>query len=453
MDRSKIERLESLLRECLQCVTIRSRGADPIDVPAYQAALEKVRVTYDPQSRRSISQFVPEVERPQAKAAVLDFIRTELMDYFHDDKIYSAAGIVKRGISNGATTDDMLRSLLRRAIVDGEGTAAQSFAEWINSPSCVFGSYWAIAGLQVDREVEVFDGIWLIPLSDSRDQLPSNLPDDTFSVFVRYPGETDIGRPWARTLLRIDTQASPNFLIAPSAYSESIDVTIRSEEIPDFDLQAFFDALSLCCDHPIQRVGMWQEFLEYYEVFDLDALVGPTSVQWWVRGDFHLGSTQLVGPDIGELKKLYSDIMRLAQETRTALQIPITRWRKSIEQRDNIDSMIDLGIAFESLYLKDLNSELSFRFQLRAAWYLGKDQADREVLMEEFKQIYDFRSKAVHTGTLPLNVSFCGNQIEMIEFVRRSQSLCLQSIKRVIHEGRLPDHPTWNTMVLGGNGG
>ena len=100
-----------------------------------------------------------------------------------------------------------------------------------------------------------------------------------------------------------------------------------------------------------------------------------------------------------------------------------------MEQRDDTDRMIDLGIAFESLYLKGLDSELSFRFQLRAAWYLGKDQTDREALMGEFKQIYDYRSKAVHTGALPLRVTFGGKQIKMMEFIRQSQDLCLQSIK------------------------
>ena len=453
MDHSKIEALESLLRECLQFVTIRSRTAGLMDVPAYRADLEKLRVTYDPELRRSISLFAPEVEQPQVKAAVLEVIRTELMDFFHEDKIYSAAGIVKRGIRNGATSDDILRTLLRRAIVDGEGAAAQAFSEWINSPSCVFRKYWAVAGLQVDSEVEVFDGIWLIPLSNSRNQLPPSLPDDMFSVFLRRPGEIDTGRPWVRTLLRIDYEISPNFLMLPRAYTDSIDVAIRSEEVPDFDLGSFFDALSLSCEHPFQLVGMWQEFLEHYEVFDLDRLMGPTSVQWSVRGDFHLGSTQLSGSGIEELKKLYADIMRLHQETRTALQVPITRWRRSMEQRDDTDSMIDLGIALESLYLKGLESELSFRFQLRAAWYLGKDQTDREALMEEFKQIYDYRSKAVHTGALPLNVSFGGKQIKMMEFIRQSQDLCLQSIKRVIHEGRLPNHAAWNTIVLGGDDG
>ena len=146
-------------------------STESVDVQAYRAGLEKVRGTYDPELRRSMSQFAPQIQRRQLQAAVLDVIRIELMDYMHHDKVYSAAGIVRSGIRNGTTTDDILRGLLRKAIADGERAAAQAFSEWVNSPSCVFGEYWAVAGLQVDSEVEIFDGIWLIPVSNSKDQL------------------------------------------------------------------------------------------------------------------------------------------------------------------------------------------------------------------------------------------------------------------------------------------
>ena len=452
MDHSKIETLESLLRECVPFVTVRSRTGDPIDGPTYRTELEKVSAVYAPESRRTISGFVPQVEQPEVRAEVLDFIKDELMNYLHEDLIYPATGVVKRGISYGATIDDVLRSLLRRAIVYGERIAAQEFSEWINSSSCAFGQYLAIVGLQVEREVEVFDGIWLVPLVNSRDQLPPSLPDDMFSVFLRHPGEVDIGRPWVRTLLRIDLGASPAFLMSPDAGNDSVDVTVMSKEVPDFDVEAFLDALSLCCQRPIQEVGRWLELMEPYQTFDLDSLMGPTSVQWRVRGDFKHDSYRLVDTDIEALKRLYADVVRLDQKTRTALQVPITRWKTSMEQDDDIDSMIDLGIAFESLYLREENAELSFRFQLRAAWYLGTDPADREALIQEFAQIYACRSKAVHGGQLGSSVRVAGRSVATTEFIQRSQDLCLQSIKKVIYEGRLPDSTDWRSMVLGGKG-
>ena len=65
--------------------------------------------------------------------------------------------------------------------------------------------------------------------------------------------------------------------------------------------------------------------------------------------------------------------------------------------------MIDLGIAFEALYLSetDYNREIRFRFSLHAAWHLEEKKEQRKALMEEFKAIYDWRSTVVHTGKLP----------------------------------------------------
>ena len=64
--------------------------------------------------------------------------------------------------------------------------------------------------------------------------------------------------------------------------------------------------------------------------------------------------------------------------------------------------MIDLGTAFESLFLpSDSVDQLAFQFRLRASWHLGKGKAHREELMDEFKAIYILRSKAVHNGELP----------------------------------------------------
>ena len=65
--------------------------------------------------------------------------------------------------------------------------------------------------------------------------------------------------------------------------------------------------------------------------------------------------------------------------------------------------MIDLGIAFEALYLSDIGetTELSFRLRLHAALHLREDKADRKALMKEFQEIYKWRSTVVHTGALP----------------------------------------------------
>ena len=105
--------------------------------------------------------------------------------------------------------------------------------------------------------------------------------------------------------------------------------------------------------------------------------------------------------------------------------------------------MIDLGIAFESIYLSDDDrSALAFRLRLHAALYLRKNKGDRKLLMKEFQKIYKWRSSAVHTGRLPKKTK---NE-EVADFLAIAQDLCRDSILKIIENGEFPD---WNKLILG----
>ena len=121
------------------------------------------------------------------------------------------------------------------------------------------------------------------------------------------------------------------------------------------------------------------------------------------------------------------------------LQIPIDRWIKSKTYQGYVDKMIDLGIAMESFYLRGIRNELSFRFRLRAALHLGESAEDRKSRMKEFGQIYDFRSRAVHEGTLPKQVTVDGQSISMGRYIESTQVLFKESLIKVIESGTLPD--------------
>lgn len=163
-----------------------------------------------------------------------------------------------------------------------------------------------------------------------------------------------------------------------------------------------------------------------------------------------LGNFPEVGQsEIDRAKDLYQILIKLNSETQEKLQIPIDRWLKSKSNKDPIDKIIDLGIAFEALYLSDISepTELAFRLRLRASWFLGKDKAHREKLMKDFNKIYEWRSKSVHTGKLPKKTKktpFTSEEVE--EFITRAQGLCRESIMKILEDGEFPD---WNDLILG----
>ena len=136
---------------------------------------------------------------------------------------------------------------------------------------------------------------------------------------------------------------------------------------------------------------------------------------------------------------LYWARKNLTRETAARLNVTIDRWIRSYEDMFLVDKFIDLGIALESLYLDGIRDELRFRLALHAAWHLGTNSAEKERLVRDFREVYDLRSRAVHTGSVEDTKTARG-------VLSRAQEYCRWAIINIISRGRFPD---WNKLVLG----
>lgn len=451
MDRPRIEELRNLLGDSIGFIKIFRRlgSAETVPLAEYRANLKKLRASYDPLLRSAVSTCSLNIGQSKLWEQLLAFVRNELAEYIREGRLESAAVVLTEGRPSSAPVEVVVKNLLRRAIVDGEEAAAQAFFDAIVGTSCSIAEYCALEGVEVDEEIEVFDGIWLVPLPDSPDERPPDLPDDSFSVFApRRPGELDTPRPRPRTLLRIDQTISPIFHKPPDTHTlgsgrdSRFIVAMQSEGARDFDLTWFFNTMNLSCQNSVRVVAKWRAFVEPFEIFNLTSLIGPISVTWSLIGG-PTGPSLLARSGVEGLKKLYLDTLLLDANSKAKLQVPITRWTKSLGLGDPTDQIIDLGIAFEALYLGNRSDELSFRFALRASWYLGKDAADRQRLFPIFRDIYRHRSAAVHAGNFMERASYG----EKRKFIEQAQSLCHKSMMTVIEAGGLPD---WDVLVLGG---
>ena len=103
--------------------------------------------------------------------------------------------------------------------------------------------------------------------------------------------------------------------------------------------------------------------------------------------------------------------------------------------------MIDLGVAFESLYVSDSRGEIKFKLGVRAAWHLEEDPAKRKTLKKIFGKIYDWRSDAVHKGKLSKKAK------NTTEFITTAQSYCRDSILKILKKGEFPHD--WDDLILG----
>lgn len=389
--------------------------------------------------------FVSEV----MKSKLLDFIREEFAPFIHEDRIQSASFfIVGVGFTGGYPLDSLLKQLLKIAIGHGIERAVWDFDRGTENAQASFQYIALLEGIRVEAEIQVFEGIRLVPLPVSTSDLSNYLPD---RVIFERSELSFLGK----TLLIIDAFMFPIFhKPLPQQFQgddRSFQVEVTGGKFPKFKVDDFYEkfcqALSFVCNTAVQISLKWT-FLARDVLFNLNTLGEGGITQYYNADPF--GNFTMVGKtQIDEAKKLYRALVKLDSNVREKLQIPIDRWIKSKTSQTAVDKVIDLGIAFEAIYLSDISepTELSFRLRLRASWFLGKDKAYRQELMKYFSKIYEWRSKAVHTGKLPNKTKRTPYTPDEAEaFIAKAQDLCRDSIIKILEAGRFPD---WNGLILG----
>jgi Apea-like HEPN len=89
------------------------------------------------------------------------------------------------------------------------------------------------------------------------------------------------------------------------------------------------------------------------------------------------------------------------------------------------------------------NTEITHKISHRAGWLLGASGSERKRIAKSVKRAYSFRSKAVHTGQLPVIRTSEEYEIRQEQFGE-----CEAIIGRLI--GRLLDGwPNWEDVTLG----
>ena len=302
-----------------------------------------------------------------------------------------------------------------------------------------------ISGIKIDNEMQVYDGFKLIPLPSSSGALSQMEILSGGGLGIQEKSNHFTGR----TLAVIDCIREPIFANPKSRPMKEgpFDVFrrhIKNIELEDFKIQEFLWSLSLCCEYPINEV-MWWDHINQWEPL-VDHGVGSCSYSY----DLYRSNRycKISENNISDAKKSYQKFRLLPPHVKEKLQIAIPRWLKS-KNEGWVDRIIDLGIAFESIYLDGTGAQLSYTFRTRAAWHLGKDLSERQRYRDIFKKFYDYRSNAVHTGRIAsAKKTRDANESEKIRsLLNDADELCVVSILKIINEGGFPD---WETVVLGG---
>ncbi len=312
-----------------------------------------------------------------------------------------------------------------------------------------------LEGVKLEKEIKVFEGVRLVPLPSSE------ISREVEKHLFRFPGPALTKQRdslFGKTLLVIDlpgfsTLCKPSEKAIQRGTRQVIDnlpfevhkVKFPNEDAVDSFQTLFCQALSLVCDSPVEI------FIAFYSLEEDKSFDPPRGSSIMSNQSNPLGTPiEVKEADIEKAKCLYERLVDLDSNDREKLQIPIDRWAVSKTNKNWTDKIIDLGIAFEALYVPDGGGDLTYKFSIRAARHLGKDKEDRKELLKKFKQIYDCRSSAVHSGKLDERVRFGEERIPISEFIQRAQNLCRESILKIIEDGKIPDRDYWNSLILGG---
>ena len=469
MNLERREKLKQLLWEAMRNLNIHyERNPSLLPLNVYQRYLQDrwESCGADFLSLSFSTYFAPEIMNKTTESKLLNCIREELTSFIDGDYIPTASYSIENNTTDGVHLSCrsftrlhirlFLQHLLNITIARGKD-AAVSALETCSCPEGVSGIFQYVAllnGIKLEKESRIFEGVRLCPFPSTKtaEEVVLYLPgfphrsfDDlayslerTTLLIVDRPGFSTFHKPLPNPIL-------DKFPVADLPFELEVHDTKFSnlKEVYSFE-DLFCQALSLACDSSLQ-ITHKGEFLDENRTFN-------PNYGRLVRLNYlspFTSSTEANEDQIGHAKHLYEVLANSDSSFTSKLQIPITRWMMSKANTNYVSQMIDLGIALESLYLSGISSktELSFRFSLHAAFYLASDRKDRKRLLTEFKEIYTWRSKAVHSGELGREVKFGGKSVPTSEFIKRAQELCRQSIMKVLEDGRFPD---WNDLILRG---
>ena len=434
--------LAELLHTALKSVTITQGESGRLPIRDYRRVVQQYRVTFNPALRLQASRVDIQVGDPKVREAILTLLRDELKPFLREDRTYSASFVIVGGMGGGSLVEDILNSVVKSAIVFGPDQSASEFYGAIKLGYITCQQYFLLAGMRIEKEIQVLDGITLIPLPNDTSRLPSFLPA-MFNSGIDFT---------SKTLLRADVSVSPllhkpdqdyTFASGPDRHFKT---ALHSTDATDFSPEDFIRALTMIGDHPVQSTMGWAH-LDDEHIFNMNTGAG-SGYSYSETATRNTPSTVFFEARVREALDLYVKLNGLPKRVKQQLQIPLDRWMKSKTQQSYVDKMIDLGIAFESFYLGGIRDELTFRFSLRTSLFLTQKIEQRKKLTKELEEIYKRRSAAVHEGTMPQHVKIEGQNVPISQFLERSQELLKQSVLKVIEKRELPD---WTSIELGGD--
>lgn len=295
-----------------------------------------------------------------------------------------------------------------------------------------------IEGLQINKALELSNGISLIPIADL---LPSMYKQSLLQVSTVTPPGLIFMQP------RMDNKAA--FICHSSGGRKMNSEAEGFEDLPILynpktrELEEACFCLTLidkCCPTPLLY---WWDAEEWVPCSPpLGAGAGISVYDVINRSSFSLDSQE----DRERAQEIHKLFTAIPASVKQRLKVPFERLNQAKRRARLVDKAIDLGIALESLFLQENTSDqFALTFRLRAAWLLGNtNEEDRKENYNLFRLLYECRSKAVHKGKLDNKLhNEPTNQI-----LERGIEAAAKAIEIIMRQQSFPD---WDSLILNVN--
>lgn len=334
-----------------------------------------------------------------------------------------------------------LEALLHRAKASGCTTEAITWLQRViaadNSNVSLVETLW---GLSIHEPLQLTETIQLLPIA--------KLPESAQKGFFTPGADKGIKRSW--TVPRIVSDAPGGALVGKLKLQCAVQKYGAGQKYweklaPDKDAIAalkneFHDIsliMTLAGPSPVIGTAIWMEYedpdLKFYGDF----------LNTWVTRSIEvvpLTGQHRDSKDAIKIPTMLSEFHKLNTKTKLQVRVALERFSLALRRGSLGDIAIDLAIALESLTGGNETNEVTHKVTTRTTRMLGGDAKERNRIRDIVKATYHYRSSMVHNGQQPKGLrNICGSKVDARVILTQAVSICADLIKKILHDGTIPD--------------
>ena len=317
---------------------------------------------------------------------------------------------------------DLAAWLIERAQAVGPDQAVSDLQRYLSTERLPCRLIVGVAGIKPDRLDAIGQGITLLPW----EQLPESntkraVTEKFFLGGTLHHPEAALVQEFEAARIHVDNSEVDKYMRQP---------------LPRTDLTDVLLCLGLFGPTAPVSLASWLEPPEWAPVMPGGYSLGVPEGSSFGRPFPSTAAT--------DGARLFATWLALTESRRDELRVPMYRLNTAMRRRNRVDASIDLGIALESMFLRDLSDdrgELTFRLRVRGTRWLGSNPDERRHLSTLFADLYSTRSRAVHSGRVPDTT----RGRPTTELLEEGYKVTARALVALITGG----DPDWDTVTFG----